>query len=58
MNILLCIMISMIFSSCGCANKEKILKERAESIAVVRLDHGDIIPPLVMNAPDLSECTM
>jgi hypothetical protein len=51
-------MISIIFSSCGCANKEKILKERAESIAVVRLDHGDIIPPLVMNAPDLSECTM
>ncbi len=52
------IIIGLFFiASCRCKNKAKVLQERQEQIAEIEKKHGKILPPLIEDVPDFSECS-
>lgn len=43
-------------TGCSCKTKAKILQERSATISSIQKKHGDIIPPIMEESPDISEC--
>lgn len=55
MKLLLLITILFLTSSC-CKSKLKVLQQREKHKAEVVKKHGDILPPMIDEVPDIDEC--
>ena len=47
----------LLLHGCSCVTKAEVLTERRDTTQKIINTHGQIIPPIINDVPDISECT-